>query len=213
MDVAVLRYVYLQRQVTGSQLEFGRPMLNYSAVEQSSLVAQRLKPLPAMQETQVWSLGREDPLEKEIVTHSSILAWRIPWMEKPGRLQSTGSQRVRHDWAISVTQGKRNKWVSEAAQSCPTLCDPMYCSLPGFSIHGILQARILEWVTISFSRASSRPRDQTWVSRIGGRLFNLWATGKDKSRVFALQREPSTKQKDNVQNGRTYLKMKWPTRS
>ena len=103
MDVAVLRYVYLQRQVTGSQLEFGRPMLNYSAVEQSSLVAQRLKPLPAMQETRVWSLGREDPLEKEIVTHSSILAWRIPWMEKPGRLQSTGSQRVGHDWAASLT--------------------------------------------------------------------------------------------------------------
>ena len=54
----------------------------------ASLVAQKLKRLPAMQETQVWSLGREDPLEKEMVTHSSILAWRIPWTEKPGRLQS-----------------------------------------------------------------------------------------------------------------------------
>ena len=63
----------------------------------ASLVAQRLKRLPPMQETQVRSLGREDPLEKEMVTHSSILAWRIPWMEKPGRLQSTGSQRVGHD--------------------------------------------------------------------------------------------------------------------
>ena len=62
------------------------------------------------------------------------------------------------------------------AQSCPTLCDSMDCSLPGFSVHGILQARILEWVTISFSRGSSQPRDQTWVSRIGGRRFNLWAT-------------------------------------
>ena len=50
---------------------------------------------------------------------------------------------------------------SEVAQSCPTLCDPMDCNLPGFSVHGILQARILEWVTISFSRGSSRPRDQT----------------------------------------------------
>ena len=48
---------------------------------------------------------------------------------------------------------------SEVVQSCPTLCDPVDCSLPGFSIHGILQARILEWVTISFSRGSSRPRD------------------------------------------------------
>ena len=59
-----------------------------------SAVAQRLKRLPAMQETWVRSLGREDPLEKEMATHSSILAWRIPWMEEPGGLQSTGSQRV-----------------------------------------------------------------------------------------------------------------------
>ena len=63
---------------------------------------------------------------------------------------------------------------SEVAQSCLILCDPMDCSLPGFSIPGILQARILEWVTISFSRGSSRPRDWTRVSRIGGRRFNLY---------------------------------------
>ena len=56
-----------------------------------------------MQETQVRSLGQEDPLEKEMVIHSSILAWRIPWMEKPGRLQSTGSQRVGHNWVTSRT--------------------------------------------------------------------------------------------------------------
>ena len=63
----------------------------------ASLVAQRLKCLPARQETRVQSLGWEDPLEKEMATHSSILAWRIPWMEEPGRLQSTGLQRVGHD--------------------------------------------------------------------------------------------------------------------
>ena len=51
-----------------------------------------------MQETQTWSLGREDPLEKEIATHSSILTWKIPWIEQPGRLQSMGSQRVGHNW-------------------------------------------------------------------------------------------------------------------
>ena len=56
----------------------------------ASLVAQRLKHLPPMRETQVQSLGQEDPLEKETVTHFSILAWRIPWKEEPGRLQSTG---------------------------------------------------------------------------------------------------------------------------
>ena len=65
-------------------------------------MARRLKCLPAMQETWVRSLGWEDPLEKEMATHSSILAWRIPWAEEPGGLQSTGSQRVGHNWATSL---------------------------------------------------------------------------------------------------------------
>ena len=60
-------------------------------------MAQRLKRLPGMQETRVRSLGREDPLEKEMATHSNTLAWRIPWREEPGRLQSMGSQRVGHN--------------------------------------------------------------------------------------------------------------------
>ena len=63
----------------------------------TSLVAQSLKRQPPMWETWVRSLGLEDPLEKEMATHSSILAWRIPWTEEPGRLQSTDSQRVGHD--------------------------------------------------------------------------------------------------------------------
>ena len=63
----------------------------------TSLVAQMVKHLTAMQETQVRSLGWEDPLEKEMATHSSTLAWKIPWREDPGRLQSMGSQRVRHN--------------------------------------------------------------------------------------------------------------------
>ena len=67
-------------------------------------------------------------------------------------------------------------WVSEVAQSCLTLCDPMDCSLPHSSIHGIFQARVLEWIAISFSRGPSRPRDQIEVSCVAGRRFNLWAT-------------------------------------
>ena len=63
----------------------------------ASLVAQVVKNLPAMQETWVQSLGQEDPLEKGMATHSSILAWEIPWTEEPGGLQSMGLQRVRHD--------------------------------------------------------------------------------------------------------------------
>ena len=64
---------------------------------ETSLVAQTVKNLPAMQETQVQSLGWEEPLEKGIATHFSILAWRIPWTEKSGRLQYLGSQRVGHN--------------------------------------------------------------------------------------------------------------------
>ena len=67
-----------------------------------SLVPQMIE--SAMQETWVWTLGQEDPLEKEMATHSSILAWKIPWMEEPGRLQSMGSQRVGHIWVTSQNQ-------------------------------------------------------------------------------------------------------------
>ena len=74
----------------------GKKPLNWA-----SLVAQRLKHLPGMRESQVQSLGQEDLLEKEMATHSSTLAWRIPWREEPGRLPSMGSQRVGH-WATSL---------------------------------------------------------------------------------------------------------------
>ena len=77
------------------------------------------------------------------------------------------------------------EWVSEVAQSCPSLCDPVDCSPPGSSVHGIIQARILEWVAISFSRGSSRPRDRTQVSRIADRRFNLWATREAVLQLFA----------------------------
>ena len=72
-------------------------MTNLDSILWASLVAQMVKCLPMMQETRVQSLGWEDPLEKEMATHTSILAWKIPWTEDPGRLQSMGSQRVRHD--------------------------------------------------------------------------------------------------------------------
>ena len=68
----------------------------------ASLMAQTVKNLPAMWETRVWSLGRENLLEKEMATHSSILAWRIPRTEKPSGLQSMGSQRVGHDCAMNT---------------------------------------------------------------------------------------------------------------
>ena len=85
--------------------------------------------------TCVGSLGREDPLEKEMAIHSSILAWRIPWTEEPGGLQSAAAA------------------AAKSPQLCPTLCDPIDGSPPGSTVPGILQARTLEWVAISFSSA------------------------------------------------------------
>ena len=87
----------------------------------------------------------------------------------------------RREWSIFSKNWTKTLLTAAAAkslQSCPTLCDPMDCSLPGSSLHGILQARVLEWVAISFSRGSSQSRDRTWVSCIPGRRFNLWATRK-----------------------------------
>ena len=109
------------------------------------LVPQPVKHRPAIWEPWVWSLGWEDPLEKAMATHSSILAWKTPWMEEPGSLQFMGSQRVGHNWAT---------WLSfpKSLQSCLTLCDLMDCT-----VHGILQARILEWVAIPFSRKEIFP--------------------------------------------------------
>ena len=79
-------------------------------------------------------------------------------------------------------------WVSSAeseskvTQLCPTLCDPMDCSLPRSSIHGIFQARVLECIAISFSGGSSQPRDWTQVSHFVGRCFTIWATRKDEGK-------------------------------
>ena len=79
-----------------------------------------------------------------------------------------------------------SEWVSEVTQLCPILCEPMDCSLPDSSIHGIFQARILEWVAISFSRRSSQPREWTQVSHIVGRCFTVWATREDHNIIIPL---------------------------
>ena len=71
--------------------------INIYTLTRASLVAQTVKHLPATQESRVQSLGQEDPLEKEMATHSSTFTWKIPWTEDPGRLQSMGSQRTGHD--------------------------------------------------------------------------------------------------------------------
>ena len=83
-------------------------LLTLKVLDSPSLVAQMAKNLPVMQETQVQSLGQEDPLEKGIATHSSILAWRIPWTEEPGGLQCMGLQTVEHNWATKHSTAQHN---------------------------------------------------------------------------------------------------------
>ena len=80
----------------------------------ASLVAQTVKNLPAMRETQVWSLGLEDPLEKVMATHSSILPWKIQWTEDPGGLQSMGLQRAGHDWVTNIWRVEMGKVMNMA---------------------------------------------------------------------------------------------------
>ena len=157
--------------------------------------------------------------------HSSTLAWKIPWTQEPGRLQSMGSLRVEHDSVTSLSlftfmhwrrkqqstpvflpgesqgrwslvgchlwgrteldttevtqqqqqQGSMSRLSNQCARlcvfSCVRLCDSMDSSPPASSIHGIILARILEWVAISFSRAFSLPRDQTHISCIGKQVL------------------------------------------
>ena len=115
----------------------------------TSLVAQTVKHLPTMQETQVQSLCWEDLLEKEMATHSSILAWNIPWTEKPGRLQSMGSQRVGHFTSLHFTSTCMWSWRNLGSH---------YCVLRPWWV-GSTEAKIQIWKN---------------ESRSIYRLFSLW---------------------------------------
>ena len=120
---------------------------SWSRVLGASLVAQKVKHLPAMRETLVWFLGREDPLEKEMAILSSTFAWKIPWTEEPDRLQSMGSQRVGHDWATSL-------WLV-----CPTVVNHVYYSVTNlffYSLHWWILVFPL-FVCLAFSNGMCSP--------------------------------------------------------
>ena len=110
----------------------------------------------------------------KLCSKSSELDFNSMWTEKFQMfkldLEKAGKPEIKLPTSVQF---------STVAQSCPTLCDPMDCSLPGSSVHGILQARVLEWVAISFSRRSPQPRDRPRVSHIMGRCFTIWATRED----------------------------------
>ena len=102
---------------------FGSAFLQWGA----SLVAQMVKNLPTVWEIQIRSLGEEDPLDKGMATHSSILAWSIPWTEEPGRLQSMGLQRVGHDWAANISL---SSWAGLACVFSLRLFSPLLRLIP-----------------------------------------------------------------------------------
>ena len=133
----------------------------------ASLVAQMVENLPAVHKTETPSLDQKDPLEKGIAHHSSILAWRI---------QPRILARLSNFHLPPPPCPPQVCMYAKSLQLCPTLCDLVNCSPPGSSVHGILQERILEWVSISFSRGSSWPGNWTQVSCITGRFFTVQAT-------------------------------------
>ena len=169
----------------------GRNINNLRYADDSTLMAEseeELKILLMKVKEESEKLGLKLNIQKtKIMASSSITSWQIDEETKETLTdfillgyKITADVDCSHEIKRCLLLGRKSltnlevKW-SEVAQSCPTLCNPMD-SLPGSSVHGILQARILEWVAISFSRGSSWPRDRTQVSCIAGRRFTIWAT-------------------------------------
>ena len=145
-----------------------------------------VKNLPAVWETWVWPLDQEDPLEKDLAIHSSVLARRIPWIEELGGPQSMGSQRVGHnsttiiqndnieDYILLIKIYFQKTLLLLSLSHVWLFCNPMDCSPLDSYVCRISQARILEWVTISSFKGCSLPRDQIWfscISCIGRRVL------------------------------------------
>ena len=171
--------------VVGAQMATIRPSLD------SHRPACSLTSLPlgawALSRVLLWLLGNTEA-EKHLCGGTgplfafsepvSAALWRsFWWRETWGLVVLSSWSAVCHQPDVEVVPWHfRAVYDSEVAQLCPTLCDPMDCSPPGSSVHGIFQARVPEWVAIFFSRGSSRPRDRTQASWIAGRCFTLWAT-------------------------------------
>ena len=127
--------------------------------------------------------------------------WNMEGGESVG---AASSSKVRNRRDNTNTSWKKVKVL--VAQSCLTFWNPMDCSPPGSPVHEILQARILEWVAISFSRGFSLPRDRTWISCIAGRFFSIWVTGEPiKNWWIETCRISIILKNTNINTGRTKI--------
>ena len=142
-------------------------------------MAQTVKRLPPMRETWVWSLGRKDPLEKEMETHSSALAWTIPWMDEPGRPQSMGSQRVGYDWATSLVH-----WIRCSPNNSPMGHGCRNSRYTGQQAQGLERPGLTQDFTWQAAKGASspsplvqRPRAISCVSLERGRgcMVSMWS--------------------------------------
>ena len=124
----------------------------------ASLIARLVNHQPAMQETRVQFLDQEDPVEKEMVTPSSTFAWRIPWTEEPGRLQSTGSQRVRHNWATSISLFTITSYciIHNISLVVKWLC--------GLKNHGLVTQLLGHFSSVQFSSVQTLSRVQLFAT-------------------------------------------------
>ena len=151
----------------------------------SGSVAKNLTSIQELQKTRVWSLGQEDPLEEGIATHSSILAWRIPWTEEPGGLQPMGSQRVGHDWSDSSCSSVQTQgWSSPPLLSVclfyrsPDLWGILLCSVPYLYIPNNI---VLKAWCLSLRPKRSLP-GKTWITDLKYVPILHWSC--DLSMVF-----------------------------
>ena len=117
---------------------------------------------------------RKIPLEEGMARHSSVLAWMIPWTKELSGLQSIGLQRVGHDWS-DLIHTARQYILGTIRLARHNFCEVKSKWKSLSRVHGILQARMLEWVAFPFSRGSSQPRDWTQVSGIARGFFTNWA--------------------------------------
>ena len=134
-----------------------------------------------MQAMQIWSLGGEDPLEEKMATYSSIVPRKIPWPEEPGRLQSMGSQRVRHDWATKHTNHlevffKTHCCHGSESENCSVSHVQLFATL--WTVQSMEFSRSEYWSGLPFPSPgeSSQPRDRTQVSCIASGFFTSWVT-------------------------------------